>query len=72
MVGVGEEAGVWVAQEDLDLVAVAAAAEQKTAVGRDVELAGMGGCGLVADAREEPCLGVHCKDGDALVFQTIA
>ena len=49
-----------------------AAAEQETAVGRGVEMAGMGGCGLVADTREEPCLGVHCKDGDALVFQAIA
>ena len=70
--GVDEKACVAVTHEDLDLVAVAAAAQQETAVGRDVEHAGMGCCGLVADAREQTGLAVDGKDGDALGFQTIA
>ena len=70
--GVGEEACVAVSLEDLDLVAIAAAAQQETAVGRDVEHAGMGCCGLIADAREQSCLAVNGKDGDAIGFQTMA
>ena len=70
--GVGEEACVSVTPEDLDLVAVAATTQQETAVGRDVKHAGMGCCGLVADAREQSRQAVHGKDGNALGFQTIA
>ena len=70
--GVGEEACVGVSPEDLDFVAVAATAQEVSAVGRNVELAGMHCCGLVADAREQPRLVVDGKDGDALVFQAIA
>ena len=70
--GVGEEARVAVTHEDLDLVAVTAAAQQETAVGRDVEHAGMGCCGLVAGACEQSRLAINGKDGDALGFQTIA
>ena len=70
--GVGEEACVAVSLEDLDLVAVTAAAQQETVVGRDVEHAGMGCCGLVADACEQSRLAINGKDGDALGFQTIA
>ena len=69
---VGEETCVGVAPEDLDLVAVTATAQQETAVGRDVEHAGMGCCGLIADAREQSRLAVDGEDGDALGFQTIA
>ena len=70
--GVGKESCVGIAQEDLDLVAVTTTAQQETTIGRDVELARMGGCGLVADAREQSRLAVDGKDGDALIFQTIA
>ena len=70
--GVGEKASVGVTLEDLDLVAIAAAAQQETAVGRDVEHAGMGCCGLIADAREQSGLTIDGKDGDALGSQAIA
>ena len=69
---IGEETCGAVTLEDLDLVAVAATAQQETAVGRDVEHAGMGCCGLVADARELSRQAVDGKDGDAIGFQTIA
>lgn len=72
LVGVGQESCGHVTAEDLDFVAVAAAAQQITAVGRDVELAGMGCRGLVADAGEQPGPAVDGKDGDALIPQAIA
>ena len=58
--------------EYLNLVAVAATAQQETAIGRDVELTGMNGCGLVADACEQSCLAVDGKDGDTIIFQAVA
>ena len=69
---VGKQACPVVTTEDLNLVAVAAAAEQVTAVGSDIKHAGMGGRGLVADASEQPRLAVNTEDGYALRFQTIA
>ena len=72
LVGVGEKSCVLVAAEDLDLVAVAATAEQESAVGCDVEHAGMGSRELVTHAIEQPCLTIDGKDGDAIIFQTIA
>ena len=58
---IGEETCGAVTLEDLDLVAVAATAQQETAVGRDVEHAGMGCCGLVADARESVQKKLFCN-----------
>ena len=71
-VGVCQEPCLGVTTEDLNLVAVATAAPQELAVGRDVELAGMGARGLVADASEKPRLAIDGKDGDAVSLQTIA
>ena len=72
LMGVGEQSGVAVSPEHLDLVAIATTAQPETAIGRDIELAGMGYCGLVADTCEQPRLAIDGKDGDALGFQTIA
>ena len=50
LMGIGEKSCDVVTLEDLNLATVAAAAQQELAVGRDVELAGMGTSGLVSDA----------------------
>ena len=70
--GVGEQSGRLVAAEHLDLVAVAAAAEQEVAVGGDVELSWMGCRGLIADRREQAWQCVDGEDGDALGLQAVA
>ena len=70
--GVCEQSRPVVATEHLNGVAVTAAAQQVTSVWRDVEHAGMDCRGLVADASEQSGLVIHCKDGNAIVFQAIA
>ena len=69
---VSEKSSYIITLEYLNLVAVAATAQQETAVGRDVEMAGMRRRWLVADEGEKPGLAVDSKDGDALGFQAIA
>ena len=70
--GVGEQSRPVVTTEYLNPVAVAATAQQETAVGRDIEMAGMRSRWLVADSGEQPNLAVNGKDGYALGFQAIA
>ena len=69
---VGKQSRLFIAAEDLNLVAVAAAAEQETAVGRDVELARVGCSGLIADVCEQSRLLVDGKDGNAFGLQPVA
>ena len=61
-----------VSTEDLNLAAVTATAQQEPAVGRDVELTGMGTCGLVPDVGEQSSLTINGKDGYAFSFQAVA
>ena len=72
LMGVGEESCVSVTSEHLDLVTIAATTQEETPIARDVEVTGMGCCGLVADAREHSGLAINGKNGDAISFQTIA
>lgn len=48
LMGIGQQARLHVTSEHLDLVAVAAAAQQELAIGRDIELPGMSTCRLIA------------------------
>ena len=52
LTGVGQKAGCRIAAEDLNLVAVTAAAKQELSVGCDIEHTRMSTCRLIADARE--------------------
>ena len=72
LVGVRQESCSVVTAEDLDLAAVATAAQQETPVGRDIEVARMDSRGLVADSGEHSGLLVDSKDGDTVIFQPIA
>ena len=70
LAGVGERASILVATEHLNLIAVAAATEQELAVGRDVELAGMSGGGLMADACEQASRRVDARRLSAVSART--
>ena len=72
LMGICQESCLVVSNENLNLVAVTATAQQELAVGRDVELARVGRRGLVANASEQSGLTVDREDGDAFGFQTIA
>ena len=69
---VSQHARLDIAAEYLNLIAVANAAEQVSSVGRDVELARMSACGLIADASEQSRCLVDGEDGDAFVLQAVA
>lgn len=70
LAGVGERTGFLVATEHLNLIAVAAATEQELAVGRDVELAGVSGGGLIADACEQASRRVDARRVSVVVART--
>lgn len=70
LAGVGERTSILVATEHLNLIAVAAATEQELAVGRDVELAGMSGGGLIADACEQASRRVDARRVSVVVART--
>ena len=72
LVGVGQHTSLHVAAEHLNLIAVAATAEQILAVGRDVELSWMSRRGLIADVCQPTRPAVNSKDSNVLGLQAVA
>ena len=66
-----QESGNFVSFVYLNDIAVAAGGKQVFTVGRDVEVAGMDAGGLITYLCQGSIFGIHGKDGDAVLFQTV-
>ena len=66
--GVCQQTCLAVTPEHLNLVAVAAAAQQELSIGSDIELTGMCVRGLIADAGEQSSSFVNGENSYAFVF----